>query len=79
MFLILILAGCSGIITPTKILSANIIITDWNQTYYESWQEWSYYVYVYYEVESTGIQKLIITKFVLLLPVYMKVNIKRTG
>lgn len=26
-------------------------------------------------MENTGIQKLIITKFVLLLPVYMKVNI----
>ena len=51
--LILALIGCSP---STKILSANIIITDWEQDYYDwSWGgEWSDYVYVYYEIENTG-------------------------
>ena len=52
-FLIIVLIGCSGIITP-EILSANFIITDWEQSYYEYSEEWSDYVYVYYEVENTG-------------------------
>lgn len=52
-FLILVLIGCSGIITPDT-LSANFIITEWKQTYYEYFEEWSDYVYVYYEVENTG-------------------------
>ncbi|MBA7587221.1 hypothetical protein ES708_29240 [subsurface metagenome] len=38
----------------TKILSANIIITEWKQTYYGFRLGWSDYVYVYYEVENTG-------------------------
>ena len=38
---------------PTKILSANIIITEWKQERY-GLLEWSDYVYVYYEVENTG-------------------------
>lgn len=53
-FLIFALIGCSGTITPSKILSANIIITEWKQDYYDYWGEWSDYVYVYYEVENTG-------------------------
>jgi len=52
-FSILVLIGCSGIITP-EVLSANFIITEWKQTYYEYIEEWSDYVYVYYEVENTG-------------------------
>ena len=39
---------------PTKILSANIIITDWKQERYGLLLGWSDYVYVYYEVENTG-------------------------
>jgi uncharacterized protein involved in high-affinity Fe2+ transport len=54
MLLILVLVGCSGPIASLKILSANFIITDWNQNYYEYSGEWSDYVYVYYEVENTG-------------------------
>jgi len=50
----MLLAGCSGVTTPTKIVSANFIITDWEQSYYEYSEEWSDYVYVYYEVENTG-------------------------
>jgi len=50
-FLIFVLVGCSGIITPTN-LSANIIITEWEQDYYEYSGEWS--DYVYYEIENTG-------------------------
>ena len=52
-FLIFALIGCSGIITP-ETLSANIIITEWKQDYYDYWNEWSDYVYVYYEVDNTG-------------------------
>ena len=52
-FLVFALIGCSGIITP-DILSANFIITEWKQTYYEYIEEWSDYVYVYYEIENTG-------------------------
>ena len=52
-FLILALIGCSGIIIP-EILSANFIITEWKQDYYEYFEEWSDYVYVYYEIENTG-------------------------
>jgi len=48
------LSGCSGIITPTKILSANFTITKWEQSYYEYSGEWSDYVYVYYKIENTG-------------------------
>lgn len=47
-FLIFALIGCSGTITPSKILSADIIITDWEQNYYSSWQEWSDLVKVWY-------------------------------
>jgi hypothetical protein len=50
----MLLVGCNGITTPTNILSANFIITDWEQSYYEYFEEWSDYVYVYYEVENTG-------------------------
>lgn len=52
-FLILALVGC-GVVPQPKILSANIIITDWEQSYYEYSQEWSDYVYIYYEIENTG-------------------------
>lgn len=52
-FLVLTLIGCAGIITP-DILSANFIITEWKQDYYEYFEEWSDYVYVYYEVENIG-------------------------
>lgn len=34
------LSGCGGINTPAKILSANFIITDWEQNYYEYSEEW---------------------------------------
>jgi len=58
LFLILamFLSGCGGTAPPTKILSADVIITDWEQNYYDwSWGgEWSDYVYVYYEIENTG-------------------------
>jgi hypothetical protein len=46
------LGGCGGVTAPTNILSANFIITDWEQSYYEYFEEWS--DYVYYEVENTG-------------------------
>ena len=48
------LVGCSGVTTPTKIKSANFIITGWEQDYYEYSQDWGDYVYIYYEVENTG-------------------------
>jgi len=56
LFLVLaiFLVGCSGVTTPTETLSANFIITDWKQDYYEYSQEWSDYVDIYYEVENTG-------------------------
>ena len=50
----MLLVGCNGINTPTNIVSANFVITDWEQNYYEYSEEWSDYVYVYYEVENTG-------------------------
>ncbi|MBE3128083.1 MAG: hypothetical protein IMZ60_00180 [Actinobacteria bacterium] len=34
------LSACGGINTPAKILSANFIITDWEQNYYEYFEEW---------------------------------------
>ena len=37
-----------------EVLSASFVITDWEQAYYEYSDEWSDYVYVYYEVENTG-------------------------
>jgi hypothetical protein len=50
--LFLFLTSCT---TPgTKLLDANFIITEWTQEYYEYFQEWSDYVYIYYEVENTG-------------------------
>jgi len=52
--LILLLGGCSSIIPTTQVLDATFVITDWTQTYYEYLEEWSDYVYVYYEVENTG-------------------------
>ncbi|MBA3063737.1 MAG: hypothetical protein FP833_12445 [Atribacteria sp.] len=58
LILAMFLVGCSGtgMIPSTSVLSANIIITEWKQDYYDwSWGgEWSDYVYVYYEVENTG-------------------------
>ena len=52
--LVLLLGGCSSIIPATQVLDATFVITDWTQTYYEYSEEWSDYVYVYYEVENTG-------------------------
>ena len=52
LILAMFLVGCGT--TPPNILSANFIITDWEQSYYEYIGEWSDYVYVYYEVENTG-------------------------
>lgn len=56
LFLILaiFLSGCNGLVTPTEILSADIIITDWEQNYYSSWQEWSDLVKVWYKITNTG-------------------------
>lgn len=55
LFLILaiFLSGC-GVVPPTKILSANFVITKWEQTYWEYSEEWSDYVCVYYSIENTG-------------------------
>jgi len=55
LFLILaiFLNGCGGLVTP-ETLSANIIITDWEQNYYSSWQEWSDLVKVWYKITNTG-------------------------
>jgi len=39
---------------PPIDLSASFTVTDWKQDYYEFSEEWSDYVYVYYEVENTG-------------------------
>lgn len=52
-FLVLELTGC-GAIPPTKILTADIVITGWEQNYYESWQEWSDLVKVWYKITNTG-------------------------
>ena len=52
--LLLISISCSGIITPSKILTAEIVITGWEQNYYESWQEWSDLVKVWYKITNTG-------------------------
>lgn len=52
--LVLLLGGCSSIIPPAQVLEATFVITDWTQNYYEYLEEWSDYVYVYYEVENTG-------------------------
>lgn len=58
LFLILaiFLSGCGGIAPPTKILSADVIITDWEQNYYDwSWGgEWSDLVKVWYKITNTG-------------------------
>lgn len=35
-------------------LSASFVISKWTQNYYESWEEWSDSVEVWYEVENTG-------------------------
>lgn len=56
LFLILLtifLSGCS-IIPSTKILSADITITSWEQDYCEYSKEWNNYVCVYYKIENTG-------------------------
>ena len=52
LFLVLamFLSGCSG----SSILSANFIITNWEQSYSEYSEEWSNYVYVYYSITNTG-------------------------
>jgi len=52
--LILVLIGCSNIILPTKILSADIIVTEWEQEYYEYSGELRSHVYIYYKIENTG-------------------------
>ena len=52
--LVLTLVGCGGVVIPTKILSANFVITKWEQSYWEYSGEWSDYVYVYYMIENTG-------------------------
>lgn len=51
--LIFLMIGCSP---STKILSADIIITDWEQNYYDwSWGgEWSNLVKVWYKITNTG-------------------------
>jgi len=54
MFLVLALVGCGGVVIPTKILSADVIITDWEQNYYSSWQEWSDLVKVWYKITNIG-------------------------
>jgi hypothetical protein len=41
-----------------EVLSASFVITDWEQDYYEYSDEWSDYVYVYYEVENTGVMDI---------------------
>jgi len=51
LILAMFLVGCGT--TPSNILSANFIITDWEQNYYEYLQDWGN-VYIYYEVENTG-------------------------
>ena len=52
LFLVLamFLSGCSGL----SILSANFIITKWEQSYSEYSEEWSNYVYVYYSITNMG-------------------------
>ena len=52
-FLILSLVGCV-IVPSSKILTAEIVITGWEQNYYESWQEWSDLVKVWYKITNTG-------------------------
>jgi len=58
LFLILaiFLSGCSGLVTPSKILSADVLVTDWEQNYYDwSWGgEWSDLVKVWYKITNTG-------------------------
>ncbi|MBA7554874.1 hypothetical protein ES705_47510 [subsurface metagenome] len=54
LFLILaiFLTGCGGLVTPTKILSADVIITWWDQSHFE------YYGWfnpeVHYKITNTG-------------------------
>jgi len=59
MFLVLSLAlvGCNGI-TPTGALSADIMITDWEQNYYEALGYWSDLVKVWYKVTNTGTSEI---------------------
>ena len=40
---------------PPMHLSASFTVTNWEQDYYEFSEEWGDYVYVYYEVENTGV------------------------
>jgi hypothetical protein len=50
--LLLILSGCT---TPNgSLLSADVEITDWEQNYYQSWEEWSDLVKVWYKITNTG-------------------------
>ena len=49
--LAMFLSGC----TPSaEILDADIIITDWEQNYYEYSEEWSDLVEVWYKITNTG-------------------------
>lgn len=52
--LAMFLIGCSEATPPSEILSADIVITDWEQNYYSSWQEWSDLVEVWYKITDTG-------------------------
>ena len=54
LILAMFLAGCSEVTPPAEILSADIAITEWEQNYYSSWQEWSDLVKVWYKITNTG-------------------------
>ena len=54
LMLAMFLVGCSEVTPPAEILSADIVITDWEQNYYSSWQEWSDLVEVWYKITNTG-------------------------
>jgi hypothetical protein len=54
LILVVFLVGCSEVTPPAEILSADIVIADWEQNYYEYSGEWSDLVEVWYKITNTG-------------------------
>jgi len=50
--LVVALSGCYALVDPKP--TASFEVTNWTQDYYEYFQEYSSYVYVYYKVTNTG-------------------------
>jgi len=51
---IVVLTGCYSPYVPPPKPTARFEITDWTQGYYEYFEEYSSYVYVYFNVTNTG-------------------------